>query len=104
MSQRSDLMKRRRNGAAAQRQIRLPYVRIIRIASSRPDECPDLQNVRIYSSKCDEREVWLGLRKSDVFEKADVILPMKENSLFTLFTFIVDEKVDGPPYPSPSSN
>ncbi|GBN72747.1 hypothetical protein AVEN_36875-1 [Araneus ventricosus] len=43
-------------------------------------------------------------RDALVFEKADVIPPTKENSLFTLFTSIADEKVDEPPDPDPSSN
>ncbi|GBL68452.1 hypothetical protein AVEN_163437-1 [Araneus ventricosus] len=36
---------------------------------------------------------WLHLGKFDVFEKVDIILSMKGNSLFTLFASIVDEKV-----------
>ncbi|GBM20625.1 hypothetical protein AVEN_230221-1 [Araneus ventricosus] len=58
-------------------------------------KCPDL------ASECDEREIWLQLRKSDAFEKSGIVPPMKENSVFTP---IVDEKVGEPPYPDPSSN
>ncbi|GBN60920.1 hypothetical protein AVEN_66638-1 [Araneus ventricosus] len=50
----------------------------------------------MYASVCGEREIWLELRKSDVVEKAELILAMKENSLFIS---IFDEKVDEPPYP-----
>ncbi|GBO43057.1 hypothetical protein AVEN_249900-1 [Araneus ventricosus] len=74
--------------------VRLPYGRISR---SRPDWCPDPQNVRIYASECGERGIRLQSRKSDLFEKADIIKPMKENSLFTMLTSIVDGKVDGLP-------
>ncbi|GBN74283.1 hypothetical protein AVEN_192638-1 [Araneus ventricosus] len=69
--------------------IGLPYVRI----SSRLPECRDLQNVRIYTSGRGDREIWFSLRKSDVFEKAGANLPVKGNSLFTVLTSIVDEKV-----------
>ncbi|GBN73497.1 hypothetical protein AVEN_150428-1, partial [Araneus ventricosus] len=65
---------------------------------------PDIQNVRIYASEWVKRGYWLQLRKSDVFEKADIIPALKENSLFTLLTSFVDEKVDEPPCPDPNSN
>ncbi|GBN92242.1 hypothetical protein AVEN_103142-1 [Araneus ventricosus] len=69
----------------------LPYVRI-------SSSCPDLQNARIYATECGEREIWLSLRKSNALKKADIIPPMKENSLFTS---IVHEKVDEPFFPDP---
>ncbi|GBN41794.1 hypothetical protein AVEN_119727-1 [Araneus ventricosus] len=82
----------------------------VRSAYSVPSPCYEAESlwlpyiwtsVRIYASECGEREIWLQLRRSDVFDKADTTPPMKQKSLFTS---IANKKVGEPPYPDPRSN
>ncbi|GBN98388.1 hypothetical protein AVEN_85725-1 [Araneus ventricosus] len=84
--------------------IGLPYVRISSGQSGFQAHVRIFEMSGYTPANAGREKFFWNREKLRYLRKADVIPPMKENSLFMLFASIVDEKVDEHPYPDPDTS